>query len=599
MTMRTAEDILLTVFGYSEFRHQQAEIIQSLLEGCDVFTLMPTGGGKSLCYQIPALVRPGVGVVISPLIALMQDQVESLKQLGIRAAYLNSTQQHEQQQDIERQLLGGELDLLYISPERLMLDKTQHLLGQIPISLFAIDEAHCVSQWGHDFRQEYQQLSVLHQRFPHVPRIALTATADHRTRQEIVQQLNLLSARVFIHSFDRPNIHYTLNEGSNSREGLLSFLSQKHPNDAGIIYCLSRKKVEAMTNWLCDKGREALPYHAGLPAEIREHNQSRFLHEDGLIIVATIAFGMGIDKPDVRFVAHLNMPKSMEAYYQETGRAGRDGAPANAWLSYSLQDVITLRQMNQQSEGSEEFKRISQQKLEAMLGFCETVHCRRQNLLGYFGEKFAGSCGNCDNCQSPPENHDGTEAARKALSAVYRTEQRFGVNHIIDVLLGNNNQKIARFSHQALSVHGIGKDYSKGEWRSLFRQLIARGFLDIGEHNVLQLNEKCRPLLRGQENFAMRKPRKVKHVLAKKSRQTVANPQFELLRALRLEIAKQQKVPPYVIFHDSTLLELVEMNPKTLAEMSSISGIGKVKIAKYGQQFLDALSGIQIEPEKK
>lgn len=597
MTMRNAKETLQTVFGYREFRHQQADIIQSVLDGYDVFTLMPTGGGKSLCYQIPALVKTGVGVVISPLIALMQDQVESLRQLGVRAAYLNSTQDYNQQLVIERQLLSGQLDLLYISPERLMLDKMLSLLNQSPISLFAIDEAHCVSQWGHDFRQEYQQLSVLHQRFPSVPRIALTATADSRTRQEIVQQLNLRSARVFIHSFDRPNINYTLSEGSNGREGLWSFLTEKHPNDAGIVYCLSRKKVEEMANWLNGKGREALPYHAGLPAEIREQNQSRFLNEDGLIIVATIAFGMGIDKPDVRFVAHLNMPKSMEAYYQETGRAGRDGAPANAWLSYSLQDVIMLRQMNQQSEGSEAFKLISQQKLEAMLGFCETVRCRRQNLLGYFGEAVDGACENCDNCIAPPETQEGTEAAQKALSAVYRTEQMFGVNHIIDVLLGNSNQKIARFNHKALSVYGIGKEHKKGEWRSLFRQLIAQGYLGVGEHNVLVLTEKCRLLLQGKASFVMRKPRKVTKAKPQKER-VVENPQFEVLRALRLEIAKQQKVPPYVIFHDSTLLALIELNPKSLAEMSAVSGIGKVKIDKYGQQFLDALTCDQERIER-
>lgn len=379
---------------------------------------------------------------------------------------------------------------------------------------------------------------------------------------------------------------------------LWSFLADKHPGDAGIVYCLSRKKVEDVASWLCDKGREALPYHAGLPTETREQHQSRFLREDGLIIVATIAFGMGIDKPDVRFVAHLNMPKSMEAYYQETGRAGRDGAPANAWLSYSLQDVIALRQMNQQSQGSDEFKLISQQKLDAMLGFCETIHCRRQNLLGYFGEVASGSCGNCDNCLSPPESQDGTEAARKALSAVYRTNQRFGVNHIIDVLLGNKNKKISRFNHQELSVYGIGKDNKKSEWRSLFRQLIAQGQLNVGEHNVLQLNEKCRPLLRGQDKFVMRKPRKTKPSSPKKHHAiATTSPQFETLRVLRLEIAKKQQVPPYMIFHDSTLHELVEMKPETLTEMAKVSGIGKVKIEKYGQQFLDALTEISVNKQ--
>ena len=459
--MNRAREILQKTFGYSDFRHHQADIIQCLLNGEDALVLMPTGGGKSLCYQIPAMIRSGVGIVVSPLIALMQDQVDALNELGIRAAFLNSSMDVSAQQRTEQQLVNGEIDLLYVAPERLMTSRMLALLAQSSIALFAIDEAHCVSQWGHDFRKEYQQLRILHERFPAVPRIALTATADQRTRQEIIEQLNLEDASLFINSFDRPNINYTISEGQNSRDRLWSFLEQSHPHDAGIVYCLSRKKVEATAEWLSKKGRKALAYHAGLPAETRQQHQQRFLREDGIIIVATIAFGMGIDKPDVRFVAHLSLPKSIEAYYQETGRAGRDGAPANAWMAYGLQDVISLRQMTQGTDASEQFKRISHNKLEAMLALCEQRHCRRQSILAYFEESLKRPCGNCDTCLNPPEEWDATELARKALSCVHRTEQRFGVNYVIDVLLGKDNERIKQFGHDRLSTYGIGKELTR------------------------------------------------------------------------------------------------------------------------------------------
>ncbi len=509
--MEAAHEILKRRFGYSNFRLNQGDIINALLAGRDVLTLMPTGGGKSLCYQIPALLRNGAGVVVSPLIALMQDQVNTLQQLGIRAAFLNSTQDTNTRQEIETALRRGELDLLYLAPERLLTESTLRLLDDVPLTLFAIDEAHCVSQWGHDFRPEYQQLSMLHKRYPNVPRIALTATADARTRQEIIEQLDLHESAVFINSFDRPNIRYSQNEGQNAREQLWHFLENEHPADAGIVYCLSRKKVEAIAEWLQGKGRIALPYHAGLPNEVRSEHQARFLREDGVIIVATIAFGMGIDKPDVRFVAHLNLPKSIEAYYQETGRAGRDGAAANAWLAYGLQDVITLRQMTHASDANEKYKQITHHKLEAMLGLCELTTCRRQALLAYFDEQYDEPCGNCDNCLQPPQTWDATVTAQKALSCVYRTGQRFGVNYIIEILTGKkNDERILRLGHDKISTYGIGHDLSATDWRGVFRQLIARGYLsvDIEGYGALHLTEACRPLLRGEVELALRKLRK-------------------------------------------------------------------------------------------
>ncbi|QYZ66823.1 MAG: ATP-dependent DNA helicase RecQ [Gammaproteobacteria bacterium (ex Lamellibrachia satsuma)] len=591
--MHRALQILNNTFGYETFRHNQSDIIATLLEGQDALALMPTGGGKSLCYQIPALIRPGVGVVISPLIALMQDQVDALTQLGLNAAFLNSTLDIGSIRATEQALLAGELDLLYIAPERLLNERTLSLLEQVPLALFAIDEAHCVSQWGHDFRKDYQRLSILQERFPCVPRIALTATADERTRHEIIEQLGLQSAAIFINSFDRPNIRYALAEGQNAKEALWQLLMREHPNDAGIVYCLSRKRVEQIADWLSTKGRKALPYHAGLSDAERRNNQSRFLREDGVIIVATIAFGMGIDKPDVRFVAHLNLPKSVEAYYQETGRAGRDGEPANAWMAYGLQDVITLRQFTQSSDSEDQFKRVAHHKLEAMLGLCELTGCRRQALLAYFGETLPEPCGNCDNCLLPPETWDAQEAARKALSCVYRTGQRFGVNYVVDVLRGKEDDRIQRFGHDRLSTFGIGADLSISEWRSLFRQLIAQGYLDIdvAGHGSLRLTEKSRPLLRGEQGLMLRRQRKVEKEKSKRERKLSGlrafdRSLFESLRVLRLELAEAQGVPPYVIFHDATLTELARRRPASLHEMAAISGVGESKLARYGQQFL-------------
>ncbi len=596
-TMDQARRILREVFGYERFRHPQEAIVRTLLEGDDALVLMPTGGGKSLCYQLPALARPGCGVVISPLIALMQDQVAALRQLGVRAAFLNSTLSPDQARAIEQALLAGALDLLYIAPERLLTERTLTLLERAPLALFAIDEAHCVSQWGHDFRPEYRQLEVLQRRWPGVPRIALTATADARTREEIVEQLHLHDARRFVSSFDRPNIRYTITDGGNARERLWRFLEREHPHDAGIVYCLSRKKVEETARWLQARGRVALPYHAGLPAAEREANQQRFLREEGVIVVATIAFGMGIDKPDVRFVAHLNLPRSIEAYYQETGRAGRDGLPADAWMAYGLQDVILLRQMADESDADEHHKRVTRHKLEAMLGLCELTSCRRQALLAYFGETLEEPCGNCDNCLAPPATWDATEAARKALSCVYRTGQRFGVNYLIEVLLGKADERIRRFGHHRLSVFGIGSELKAAEWRILFRQLIARGYIEVDHagHGGLRLTEACRPLLRGEEPLelrrrqppAIRKPRRTPAPVGDFDAADTAL--FEALRRRRLALARDQGVPPYVIFTDATLREMVVEQPRTLEEMRGITGVGEHKLARYGQIFLDEI----------
>lgn len=595
-TMKQAQEILQKTFGYDDFRHHQADIIQNLLSGNDALVLMPTGGGKSLCYQIPAIIRDGVGIIISPLIALMQDQVDALQQLGINAAFLNSSMTSDQQRVTEQDLLQGNIDLLYIAPERLMTNKMLSQLEHANISLFAIDEAHCVSQWGHDFRKEYQQLKILHERFPNVPRIALTATADQRTRQEIIEQLNLHDAKLFLNSFDRPNINYTISEGNNARDRLWSFLEQNHANDAGIVYCLSRNKVEKTADWLVRQGRKALPYHAGLANEVKQENQRRFLREDGVIIVATIAFGMGIDKPDVRFVAHLSLPKSIEAYYQETGRAGRDGTAANAWMAYGLQDVISLRQMAQESDASEQFKRVLHNKLEAMLALCEQRHCRRQSILGYFNEELNQPCGNCDTCLSPPESWDATEAARKALSCMHRTEQRFGVNYVIDVLLGKETDRIKQFQHDKVSTYGIGKDLSDYEWRSIFRQLISLGYIftDVDGHGALKLDEKSRPLLRGEIELILRKPQinkssKTKKGKTKTSLRSVDVALFEQLREHRLEIAQELGVPPYIVFHDSTLEDMAKTRPESLERMQYISGVGEQKLKKYGQSFLDVI----------
>ena len=599
--MKHAHELLQNTFGYTDFRHHQSDIIQSLLNGEDALVLMPTGGGKSLCYQIPAMIRDGVGIIISPLIALMQDQVDALQQLGIRSAFLNSSMDEIAQQQTEQQLLKGEIDLLYVAPERLMTQRMLSLLERARIALFAIDEAHCVSQWGHDFRKEYQQLRILHERFPAVPRIALTATADQRTRQEIIEQLSLHNAHIFINSFDRPNINYTISEGANARDRLWAFLEREHPHDAGIVYCLSRNKVDKTAAWLQRQGRKALPYHAGLSNEVRQEHQRRFLREDGIIIVATIAFGMGIDKPDVRFVAHLSLPKSIEAYYQETGRAGRDGAPANAWMSYGLQDVISLRQMAENNDSSEQFKRILHHKLETMLALCEQRHCRRQSILAYFDEPLEQPCGNCDTCLNPPEPWDATEAARKALSCVHRTGQRFGVNYVVDVLLGKDNARIKQFEHDRISTYGIGKELHEQEWRSIFRQLMALGYLatDVDGHGALKLAEQSRPLLRGEIELILRKPQQDKATAKKKGKgssslRSVDEPLFELLREHRLTLAKEQGVPPYIIFHDSTLEELAKTRPQTLEAMRFISGVGEQKLDKFGESFLNVIQSAPL-----
>ncbi len=593
--MKHAKQILKTVFGYDAFRHRQAEIIQSLLAGKDALVLMPTGGGKSLCYQIPALVREGTAIVVSPLIALMQDQVDALQQLGVKAAFMNSSQSADETRQVEQQLMAGELTLLYIAPERLLMPKMLAMLGQCQLALFAIDEAHCVSQWGHDFRPEYQQLAILHQQFPHVPRIALTATADRQTRDEIITQLGLDDATVFVNSFDRPNIHYAISEGNNPKARLWQFLQQHHANDAGIVYCLSRKKVEAIADWLCEQGRVALPYHAGLPQLVRQQNQQQFLRQEGVIIVATIAFGMGIDKPDVRFVAHLNLPKSIEAYYQETGRAGRDGQAANAWMAYGLQDVITLRQFTQDSGADEAHKRVAYHKLESMLGLCELISCRRQAILAYFDEASVGQCGQCDNCQQPPAQWDATEDVQKALSCVYRTEQRFGVNYIIDILLGKLDERVQQNGHDKLSTFGLGQHKSAVEWRSVFRQLIALGYVDIDvtRYGALRLTELCRPLLKGDKTLALRQYQAASKSTKTTKQKALIRPQddalWEALRALRARLAGGLGVPPYVIFHDATLQAMLKSRPDSLTKLATISGVGEQKLQRYGADFIKVI----------
>jgi len=598
--MPAALDILQQTFGYPSFRGPQETIIQTVIDGGDALVLMPTGGGKSLCYQIPALVRPGCGIVISPLIALMQDQVNAMHELGVRASFLNSTLDAATAADVERALLQGELDLLYIAPERLTQSRTLDLLKRGEIALFAIDEAHCVSQWGHDFRVDYLQLSLLHEQFPAIPRIALTATADEQTRLEIAARLQLEDAARFVVGFDRPNIRYRIGLKHNARQQLLAFLKTEHPNDAGIVYCLSRKKTEETASWLTTQGFTALPYHAGLPATERAAHQARFLREESVVMVATIAFGMGIDKPDVRFVAHLDLPKTIEAYYQETGRAGRDGAPANAWMIYGLQDVIKLRQMMQSSQGSEQHKRIEQHRLNAMLGLCEITSCRRQALLDYFGETYPEPCGNCDSCLEPAQTWDATEACRMALSAVARTGERFGVNHLIDVLKGKETDKIWQFDHHHLPTFGVGDALDNNQWRSVFRQLVGRGYLsvDLQGFGALKLQEKCRPLLRGECDIALRLDQKQK--VAKRQTKTplpddINVALWEALRDCRRELAEAQGVPPYVIFHDSTLVEMCSMVPKTLDAFSKLSGVGERKLMKYGEAFIAAIKNAEHE----
>jgi ATP-dependent DNA helicase RecQ len=590
--------VLRRVFGYDSFRGAQQEIIDQVIAGGDALVLMPTGGGKSLCYQIPALVREGVGVVISPLIALMQDQVDALQALGVRAGFLNSTQQHAERRQVENAFLSGELDLLYLAPERLRVESTGSLLDRGTISLFAIDEAHCVAQWGHDFRPDYLALSALHERWPTVPRIALTATATKATHAEIASRLNLAGARHFVASFDRPNIQYRIVSKNEPKRQLLELLRTEHAGDAGIVYCLSRASVEKIAQFLTESGIEALPYHAGLHAQTRAANQARFLREDGLIMVATIAFGMGIDKPDVRFVAHLDLPKSVEGYYQETGRAGRDGLPATAWLAYGLADVVQQRKLIDTSEGDGAHRRRLASHLDAMLALCETVECRREQLLAYFGQ-HALACGNCDTCLSPPESWDGTIAAQKLLSTVLRLDrerrQKFGAGQVIDILLGKKTPKVTQFGHDCLTVFGIGTELREGEWRGVVRQLLAQRLLAVeGDYGTLVLTESSAEVLGRQRQVLLRRERPSP---AAKPRRTApvdlpaaAAPVFDQLRAWRAAAAKEQGVPAYVIFHDATLRQIAAEAPSNLAELGTVNGVGETKLAKYGQQILDTLA---------
>lgn len=592
----TPESILKTTFGYDAFRGRQADIIDAVVHGDDALVLMPTGGGKSLCYQIPALLRPGAGVVVSPLIALMADQVATLRQAGVAAAFLNSSLDLAEQRAIEQQLRRGELDLLYVAPERLMQPRCLDLLDDCDIVLFAIDEAHCVSQWGHDFRPEYLQLAELAERFPRIPRVALTATADPATRREIAERLELGNAQQFIHSFDRPNIRYRVAERGSSKNQLLRFIRGEHDGEAGIVYCLSRKKVEQTAAQLCDEGLTALPYHAGLNHATRDSNQQRFLREDGVIIVATVAFGMGIDKPDVRFVAHLDLPASVEAYYQETGRAGRDGLHADAWMLYGLSDVVQRRRMIEQSDSPEARKRVERHKLDAMLAYCEMSTCRRVHLLRYFGEAPEAACGNCDTCLAPPETWDATEAARKLLSAIYRTGQRFGAQYLADHLCGNADERAERFGHTQLSTFGIGADLKPRQWRSVIRQLTARGYVavDLDGYGGLRLGERARPLLRGDETVHLREDRKPERRRAKTPARTAAAPEdaalWEALRALRKRLADEHGVPGYVIFHDATLREMLAYRPAGDAAFLALNGVGQKKLEAYGAAFMQVIA---------
>ncbi|MGY3040368.1 ATP-dependent DNA helicase RecQ [Rhodanobacter sp. TND4EL1] len=606
----SALDILQSVFGYPSFRGEQAAVVDHLSEGGDALVLMPTGGGKSLCFQIPALVRQGTGIVVSPLIALMQDQVDALREAGVAAAFLNSSLAADEQREVERKLLAGELNLLYVAPERLLTPRFLTQLERTEVALFAIDEAHCVSQWGHDFRPEYRELAVLHQRFPEVPRIALTATADPRTREEIVERLSLQGARQFVSSFDRPNIGYGVGLRHNAKRQLGEFLLG-HEGESGIVYCLSRRKVDDTAAWLAEAGIEALPYHAGLDAATRAKNQQRFLREDGVVMVATVAFGMGIDKPDVRFVAHLDLPRSIEGYYQETGRAGRDGLPAEAWMIYGLSDVVTMSQMIAQSESADERKRVERQKLESLLAYAEAIDCRRQMLLGAFGETYPGPCGHCDNCIAPPKTWDATVPAQKALSAVYRTGQRFGSGHVISVLRGEETERVLSLDHHRLSTFGIGSEMDDKQWRSVFRQLLAAGLLeaDAEGYGTLRLTAASRAVLNGGKSVKLREDARPERATRRRRDsklitgdprhggslgiEAYEQPMWDELRALRTQLAKQQGVPPYVVFHDATLLAMLRALPANEDELASVSGVGEAKLKRYGRDFLAVINAAE------
>ncbi|MFZ2999071.1 MAG: DNA helicase RecQ [Undibacterium umbellatum] len=603
-TVDQALHLLQTIFGYPAFRSQQGQIVEHVVNGGDALVLMPTGGGKSLCYQIPALLRNGVGIVVSPLIALMQDQVDALAEVGVRAAFLNSTQSFDEILAVEKKMREGDIDLVYIAPERLLTQRCLELLQVVNIALFAIDEAHCVSQWGHDFRPEYIKLSALHERFPNVPRIALTATADQQTRDEIIHRLQLENAMQFVSSFDRPNIRYQIVEKGNGRKQLLDFITAQHSGDAGIVYCLSRKKVEETAEFLNENGITSLPYHAGMDLQDRSRNQARFLREDGIVMCATIAFGMGIDKPDVRFVAHLDLPKSIEGYYQETGRAGRDGASANAWMAYGLQDVVQQRRMIDESEANETYKRVQSVKLDAMLTLCETLNCRRVHILDYFGQK-AEPCGNCDTCMSPPISFDGSVAAQKILSTVYRVDQRFAAGHVIDILRGIDTERVQQWRHEKLSTYGIGSDKSEAEWRALLRQLIALGLVavDYENYSSLKLTEASRAVLRGEIKVQLRQYKKaekaVKHKrqsakdFAESDLDSKAQSVFDKLRWWRVETARTHNVPAYVIFPDATLREIARQQPASLPALRAISGVGDKKLESYGKEIIELIEELQ------